>query len=106
MPVDRDRFDPVTLASVAAFHTRSVAAATYHADPVLRICRQYAPSLNCQVSDDGRADQDATRSDPSAWPRKHGHGLWIIDKVADTVTLDRDRARTTVTVTFIFSSPS
>ncbi len=35
--------NPVTLASVAAFHTRSVAAATYHADPVLRICRQYAP---------------------------------------------------------------
>src|ERR1700722_12501994 len=41
---DRDRFDPVTLASVAGFHTRSVAAATYHADPVLRICRQYAPA--------------------------------------------------------------
>jgi anti-anti-sigma regulatory factor len=28
---------------VAAFHTRSVATATYHADPLLRICRQYAP---------------------------------------------------------------
>ena len=41
---DRERFDPVTLASVAAFHTRQVAAATYHADPVLRICRQYAPA--------------------------------------------------------------
>jgi anti-anti-sigma regulatory factor len=40
---DRDRFDAVTLASVAAFHTRSVATATYHADAVLRICRQYAP---------------------------------------------------------------
>jgi anti-anti-sigma regulatory factor len=40
---DRERFDPVTLASVAAFHTRSVAAATYHADAMLRICRQYAP---------------------------------------------------------------
>ena len=40
---DRDRFDPVTLASVAAFHTRAVAAATYHADALLRICRQYAP---------------------------------------------------------------
>jgi anti-anti-sigma regulatory factor len=40
---DRERFDPVTLASVAAFHTRQVAAATYHADAVLRICRQYAP---------------------------------------------------------------
>jgi ABC-type transporter Mla MlaB component len=40
---DRERFDPVTLASVAAFHTRSVAAATYYADAVLRICRQYTP---------------------------------------------------------------
>jgi hypothetical protein len=40
---DRGRFDPVTLASVAEFHTRSVAAATYYADAVLRICRQYAP---------------------------------------------------------------
>jgi anti-anti-sigma regulatory factor len=40
---DREGFDPVTLASVAAFHTRSVAAATYYADAVLRICRQYAP---------------------------------------------------------------
>jgi anti-anti-sigma regulatory factor len=41
---DRDRFDPVTLASVAGFHTRAVAAATYYADPMLRICCQYAPA--------------------------------------------------------------
>ncbi|WP_162794947.1 MEDS domain-containing protein [Nonomuraea lactucae] len=40
---DRERFDPVTLASVSSFHTRSVTAATYHNDPLLRICRQYAP---------------------------------------------------------------
>lgn len=40
---DRERFDPVTLASVAGLHTRSVAAATYYADAMLRICRQYAP---------------------------------------------------------------
>jgi hypothetical protein len=40
---DRERFDPVTLATVSAFHTRSVAAATYYADAMLRICRQYAP---------------------------------------------------------------
>ncbi|MDF5752846.1 MEDS domain-containing protein [Spongiactinospora sp. TRM90649] len=40
---DRERFDPVTLASVSGFHTRSVAAATYHHDALLRICRQYAP---------------------------------------------------------------
>jgi anti-anti-sigma regulatory factor len=41
---DRDRFDPVTLASVSRFHTHTVAAATYHDDPLLRICRQYAPA--------------------------------------------------------------
>jgi anti-anti-sigma regulatory factor len=40
---DRDRFDPTTLASLAEFHTRTVAAVVYHADAVLRICRQYAP---------------------------------------------------------------
>jgi len=40
---DRERFDPVTLASVAAFHTCQVSAATYYHDAVLRICRQYAP---------------------------------------------------------------
>jgi anti-anti-sigma regulatory factor len=39
----RDRFDPVTLATVTSIHTQSVAAATYHADAMLRICRQYAP---------------------------------------------------------------
>src|SRR6516162_8193058 len=40
---DREGFDPVTLATVSAFHTHSVAAATYYADAMLRICRQYAP---------------------------------------------------------------
>jgi ABC-type transporter Mla MlaB component len=40
---DREKFDLVTLASVAGSHTRSVAAAAYYADPLLRICRQYAP---------------------------------------------------------------
>ena len=41
---DRERFDPVTLASVAGLHSRSVAAATYYADAMLRICHQYAPT--------------------------------------------------------------
>jgi hypothetical protein len=41
---DRDRFDPVTLAAVTVSHDHSVAAATYHDDGVLRICRQYAPA--------------------------------------------------------------
>jgi anti-sigma regulatory factor (Ser/Thr protein kinase) len=63
-------------------------------------------TLRCQVSDDGPADKDAARLDPAAWPREHGHGLWIIDQVADQVTLDRDPASTVVSVTFIISPPS
>ena len=63
-------------------------------------------ALRCQVSDDGPADQDAARPDAAAWPREHGHGLWIIDKVADLVNLDGGPAGITVTVAFTISSPS
>jgi anti-sigma regulatory factor (Ser/Thr protein kinase) len=62
-------------------------------------------SLRCQVSDDGPAGQDAP-SPPAAWNHGHGHGLWIINQVADHVTMDRDPAGTTVTtVTFTISPP-
>jgi anti-anti-sigma regulatory factor len=40
---DRHSFDAVTLAIAADSHPRAVAAATYHQDPILRICRQYRP---------------------------------------------------------------
>ena len=60
---DRDRFDPVTLASVAAFHTRSVATATYHADPLLRICHQYAPpGIRIAGEIDYQAEEPLTRA--------------------------------------------
>ena len=64
---DRERFDPVTLASVAAFHTRSVAAATYHADAVLRICRQYAPP---GIRLAGEIDYQARNRWRWRWPRR------------------------------------
>ena len=63
-------------------------------------------SLHCQVSDPGRAARDTTRADAAEWSREHGHGLWLIDQLADKVTLDRNPAGTKVTVTFITSSPS
>jgi anti-anti-sigma factor len=40
---DRESFDAVTLAFAAKAHTLAVAAAVYHEDPVLRICRQHSP---------------------------------------------------------------
>ena len=44
--------------------------------------------------------------DPAAWQREHAHGLWIIDQVADAVSMDRDPGGTTVIVTFTISSLS
>jgi anti-anti-sigma factor len=40
---DRVGFDAVSLAGASAAHGRAVAAVTYHADAVLRICRQHIP---------------------------------------------------------------
>lgn len=40
---DRQCFDTVTLAGVGATHGLALAAATYHDDALLRICRQYQP---------------------------------------------------------------
>jgi anti-anti-sigma factor len=40
---DRESFDAVTLAFATATHPRTVAAAVYYEDPVLRICRQHSP---------------------------------------------------------------
>jgi anti-anti-sigma factor len=40
---DRDSFDGVTLAQAVELHPRTVAAAVYHDDPLLRVCRQYSP---------------------------------------------------------------
>jgi anti-sigma regulatory factor (Ser/Thr protein kinase) len=61
-------------------------------------------SLRCQVSDDGPAMQGAASPDAPAWPREHSHGLWLVDHVADHVSMDRDPGSTTVTVTFIIGS--
>ncbi len=40
---DRQCFDTVTLAGVAEHHAVALAAATYHDDALLRVCRQYQP---------------------------------------------------------------
>jgi anti-sigma regulatory factor (Ser/Thr protein kinase) len=69
----------------------------------LRLWRD-GQALHCQVSDDGPAEQ--ARPNVAAWRHEHGHGLWIIDEVADQVSLDRVSSGTTVTVTFTISSPS
>lgn len=95
---DRERFDPVTLASVTQWHSRSVTAATYHADPVLRICRQYVPpgvrlageldyqageALSAALAEALRLDGDITVSMA---------GLSLIDAACTRMILDAARS--------------
>lgn len=62
--------------------------------------------LYCQVSDDGPArlgDQQPAGTAP--WRREHGHGLWLVDQVADQFSIDHGPAGTTVTAAFALGSP-
>ena len=65
-------------------------------------------ALHCPVSDDGPAGQDPARHATAAWQSEHAHGLWIIDQVADHVTIDRDDdddGGATASITFTISRP-
>jgi anti-sigma regulatory factor (Ser/Thr protein kinase) len=62
-------------------------------------------SLHCQVFDEGPAEQGDARQDTAAWQHEPAHGLWIVDQVAEHVSLDRDPGGTTVTVTFTIGPP-
>ena len=63
--------------------------------------------LRCEVSDDGPAEDDAgsaagNNADPDAkWSTSHGHGLWLVDRVADQVSLDHGPGGTTATIMFV-----
>jgi anti-anti-sigma regulatory factor len=94
---DRERFDPVTLASVAGVHTLSVAAATYHVDATLRICRQYAPpGIRLAGEIDYRAEEplalalaEAIRFDSDI--TLNMTGLAFIDVLCSRMVLDAAR---------------
>jgi anti-sigma regulatory factor (Ser/Thr protein kinase) len=69
-------------------------------------------ALYCQVSDDGpivgdRAPAEGPGQEPGSgapsWPVQHGHGLWLIDQVADQFTIDHGPVGTTATACFTIS---
>jgi hypothetical protein len=49
---------------------------------------------------------DTTGPHPAEWQREHAHGLWIIDQLADLVSVDCHADGTAVTVAFTISSSS
>ena len=62
--------------------------------------------LYCQASDDGPARLvDQQPAGTASWRREHGHGLWLVDQVADQFSIDHGPAGTTVTAAFALCSP-
>jgi anti-sigma regulatory factor (Ser/Thr protein kinase) len=67
--------------------------------------------LRCEVTDAGAppAETDGDRSgagfrDAAQWPVGHGHGLWLVQQVADQASLDCEPSGTVAVVSFRFAS--
>jgi anti-sigma regulatory factor (Ser/Thr protein kinase) len=63
--------------------------------------------LTCQVSDEAPAAADANHRHYAAmlgpWSAKHGHGLWVMEQVADQFKIERGRAGTTAIAAFMLA---
>ena len=93
---------------VAAAHELAANAVRHGAGHGRLRLRCDGPTLYCEVSDDGPAARDpqpgpGSGGDP-LWPVEHGHGLWVIDQVADQFGIDHGPAGTTATACFTISS--
>jgi anti-sigma regulatory factor (Ser/Thr protein kinase) len=63
--------------------------------------------IRCEVTDagappaggEGRGPDTSSR-DAALWPVEHGHGLWLVRKVADQVSLESGPSGTVAVVTF------
>jgi anti-sigma regulatory factor (Ser/Thr protein kinase) len=67
--------------------------------------------IRCEVTDAGTppaaANGDrlnASSRDAAQWPVEHGHGLWLVRKVADQASLDSGPSGTVAVVNFRFYS--
>jgi anti-sigma regulatory factor (Ser/Thr protein kinase) len=65
--------------------------------------------LYCQVSDGGPAAPHEDRepaATPASWESGEGHGLWLVRKVTDQLTLDHRITGTTATARFAIRPPA
>lgn len=68
-------------------------------------------ALRCEVAEDGSAPAAPGPADPPSsqeaapWPIRHGHGLWLVQEVADQVSLRQGPAGGTATISFLLVLP-
>ena len=75
-----------------AVHELAANAVTHGAGAGRLLMRAEAGALQCQISDAG--------PDAGSWPVRQGHGLWIVQAVADQVTASSGPHESQVTATF------
>jgi anti-sigma regulatory factor (Ser/Thr protein kinase) len=66
-------------------------------------------ALHCQVSDAGPGGSLACApglDTARPWPLQPGHGLWLVDGIADQISFAPGRAGSEVTVTFELPAPA
>jgi anti-sigma regulatory factor (Ser/Thr protein kinase) len=63
--------------------------------------------IRCEVTDPGPAPaqaygdrSDASYPDAATWPVEHGHGLWLVQKIADQASVESGPSGTIATVSF------
>jgi anti-sigma regulatory factor (Ser/Thr protein kinase) len=57
--------------------------------------------LHSRVSDPGPAHRDTVApAEQPSWPAIYGHGLWLVNRAADRVTVKHDQNGTNVTISF------
>jgi anti-sigma regulatory factor (Ser/Thr protein kinase) len=99
---------------VLAVHELAVNAVRHGAGHGRLVIENRDGALHCQVTDDGAPpaarDGAATRTrlalmDDPPWPSQHGHGLWLVQQVADQVSVRSGPDGTVATASFTLPAP-
>jgi anti-sigma regulatory factor (Ser/Thr protein kinase) len=66
--------------------------------------------IRCEVTDPGPPPAQAGGDRPGAsvpdapWPAEHGHGLWLVENIADQASVESGASGTVATVSFRFGT--
>jgi anti-sigma regulatory factor (Ser/Thr protein kinase) len=99
---------------VLAAHELAVNAIRHGAGHGRLRITEHGGALHCQVTDDGqpaaapaatRPETQATVPDDSPWPSQHGHGLWVVRRLADQLSVQSSPDGTIATASFTLPLP-
>lgn len=100
---------------VLAIHELATNAIRHGAGRGRLLISKHDNALHCQVTDDGKPqaaragtgpDTKATSQEGVFWASEKGHGLWVVRRVADQLSLQSGPGGTIATASFTLPPPS